>query len=60
MAAQTLLVRDATTQLPKEVVPVVVSSGISSANQPVALNAAGELDVSVLKNIDLFTVMVSL
>jgi hypothetical protein len=57
MAAQPVLVRDASTQLPKELTPVVVSAGVGSANQPIALNANGELDVSVLKNIDLFTIM---
>ncbi len=57
MATQPILIRSATTQLPQELTPVVVSAGAPSAGQPVALNASGELDVSVLKNIDLFTIM---
>lgn len=48
MATQQVLVRDPTTQLPKELTPNTTSAGAADAGKVIALNAAGQVDSTMM------------
>lgn len=50
--ATSFLTRDATTSLPKEATGATSSAGSANANQIVALNSAGQIDSTMLPNIN--------
>lgn len=48
MTVQKILVKDPTTNLPKEIAPNQSSAGSADAGKPVALNSAGQIDATML------------